>query len=107
MDFTEILKEMLAAAQKAAGAHWQDVRGYLEQELAEAQKDAKRLALQVANGTKTREQAKIELESIELGLQDVKLALTVDAKAAAQDAINAALDVLWGAVNAAAGVKIV
>jgi hypothetical protein len=107
MDFTETLKQMLAAARKAAGAHWDDVGGYVEQQLATAQKAARLLALQVANGVKTPEQARIELESIKLGLKDVKLALTVDAKAAAQEAINAALDVLWGAVNAAAKVTII
>ena len=106
MDFTETLKQMLAAARKAAGAHWEDVRGYLEQELATAQKDARLLALQVANGVKTPEQARIELESIELSLKDVRLELRLEGKAAAQEAINAALDVLRGAVNSAAKVTI-
>ncbi|HEX8490958.1 MAG TPA: hypothetical protein VF626_08070 [Chthoniobacterales bacterium] len=107
MDFQETLKQMLGAAQKAAGAHWNEVRDYFEKQLASAANAAKTLALEVANEVKTPAQAKIELESLEIGLRDVRLALTVDAKAAAQEAINAALDVLWGAVNTAAGVKII
>lgn len=106
MDIQDTLKQMLGAAQKAAGAHWNNVRGFLETELASAAKAAKKIALEVANEVKTPEQAKIELESIKLGLKHVKLAVTVDAKAAAQDAINAALDVLRGAVNTAAKVTI-
>jgi hypothetical protein len=39
-----------------------------------------------------------------LALQDVQLALTLEAKAAAQAAINAALKILWSAVNSAAKV---
>lgn len=106
MDFEGILKQMLAAAQGAAGKHWNDVRDYLQRELAEAEEESKAIALEVANRVKTPEQAKIELQSIVDSLKDVRLALTVDAKAAAQDAINAALDVLRGAVNSAAKVAI-
>jgi len=106
MAFEDTLKQMLAAAKAAAGVHWNDVREYMKQELAAAEETAKAIALEVANNVKTPEQAKIELESIEVGLRDVQLALTVAAKAAAQDAINAALDVLRSAVNSAAKVAI-
>ena len=106
MDFKDTLEKMLAAARIAAGAHWNVVSDYLEKEFAMATKEAKAIALEVAAGTKTPEQAKIELQSIEDSLQDVRLALTVEAKAAAQEAINAALDVLWSAVNSAAKVAI-
>jgi hypothetical protein len=106
MDFQNTLTQMLTAAKAAAGIHWKDVREYMKRELARAEEEAKSIALEVANEVKTPEQAKIELESIEVGLRDVKLALTVAAKAAAQDAINAALDVLRSAVNSAAKVAI-
>lgn len=102
MPFENTLQQMLGAAEAAAGVHWQDVRGYLEKEFAEAEVEAKDIALEVANGITTPEQAKLEMQSIEASLLDVKLALTVAAKAAAQDAINAALDVLRSAVNSAA-----
>ena len=100
------LENMLAAAQRAAGVHWNDVRDYMKRELAAAQEEARAIALEVANGVKTPEQAQVELQSIKASLEDVKLALTVAAKAAAQDAINAALEVLRGAVNSAAKVAI-
>ena len=106
MDFQNTLNQMLAAAKAAAGIHWNDVRAYMKRELALAVEEAQSIALEVANEVKTPEQAKIELESIEASLRDVNLALTVAAKAAAQDAINAALDVLWSAVNSAAKVAI-
>jgi hypothetical protein len=106
MDFKNTLTKMLAAARIAAGGHWNVIRDYLEQEFAAAQKEAKAIALEVRAGAKTPEQAKIELQSVEDSLQDVKLALTVEAKAAAQEAINAALEVLRSAVNSAAKVAI-
>ena len=106
MDFKDILEKMLAAAKSAAGVHWNDVRDYLERELAQAKEEAKAIALEVANEVKTPAQAAIELQAIKDSLHDVRLALTVDAKAAAQDAINAALEVLGSAVNSAAKVAI-
>jgi hypothetical protein len=106
MAFEDTLNQMLTAAKAAAGVHWKDVREYMKRELAIAEETAAAIALEVANNVKTPEQAKVELESIEVGLLDVKLALTVAAKAAAQDAINAALEVLGSAVNSAAKVAI-
>jgi hypothetical protein len=106
MDFKNTLEKMLAAARTAAGPHWNVVSDYLEKEFAEAKEEAKAIALEVAAGTKTPEQATIELQSVKDSLQDVKLALTVEAKAAAQEAINAALEVLRSAVNSAAKVAI-
>ena len=64
------------------------------------------IALEVAARTKTPAQAKIELQSVKDNLEDVQLALTVEAKAAVQEAINAALEVLRSAVNSAAKVAI-
>jgi hypothetical protein len=106
MDFEDTLEKMLVAARGAAGGHWKDLRGYLTKEFATAKSEAAAIALEVAAGTKIPEQAEIELQSIKESLQDVKLALTVEAKAAAQQAINAALDVLRTAVNSAAKVAI-
>jgi stress response protein SCP2 len=106
MSFNDTVQRMLIAAEKAAGIHWKDMSGYLETEFEQAKNDAAAIALEVANGTKKPEQAKIELEAIEESLRDVRLAATVDVKAAAQDAINAALEVLRAAVNQAAKVPI-
>ncbi|HEX8680037.1 MAG TPA: hypothetical protein VF683_08760, partial [Chthoniobacterales bacterium] len=64
VDFGKVLNEMRVAAQAAAGVHWKDIRGFLEQELAIAQREAAAIALEVAAGTKLPEQATIELESI-------------------------------------------
>ena len=106
MEFENTLEEMLAAARKAAGGHWNVVSQFLEKEFTQAKEDAEAIALEVAAGTKTPEQARIELESVRDSLEDVKLAVTVEAKAAAQEAINAALEVLRSAVNSAAKVAI-
>jgi hypothetical protein len=106
MSLQAVAEEMLQAAKTSAGVHWQDFRGYLETEFQQAIDAAEDLSLEVLNGIKTPEQAQIEGDSIKTGLLDVKLALTVDAKAAAQDAINSALDVLRTAVNSATKVAI-
>jgi len=106
MNFEDTLAKMLAAAKNATGTHWKDMSSYLENEFARAKDEAAVIAMEVAHRTKTPEQAKIELEAIEESLRDVRLAATVDVKAAAQDAINAALDVLRAAVNEAAKVPI-
>jgi len=97
---------MRDAARIAAGPHWNAIRDYLEKKFAEAKKEAKAIALEVAAGTKTPEQAKIELQVLEDSLQDVKLAPSGESKVAVQAAIDAALDVLWSAVNSAAKVAI-
>ncbi len=106
MDFEDTIEKMLVAARTAARGYWKDMRGYLEKEFATAKNEAEAIALEVAAGTKTPEQAEIELQSVKDSLQDVQFAVTVEAKAAAQDAINAALEVLRGAVNSAAKVAI-
>jgi hypothetical protein len=106
MDFNDTLEKMLAAAEAAAGVHWNDMRDYLRNEFAIAEDEAAKIAMEVAGGAKTPEQARIELQSVKDSLKDVELALSVEAKAAAQDAINAALDVLRSAVNSAAKVAI-
>jgi len=106
MNIEDTVEKMLAAAEQAAGVHWQDMKGYLANEFARAKEEAAAIALEVAQGTKTPAQAKIEIEAIEASLRDIKLALSVEAKAAAQDAINAALDVLRAAINDAAKVPI-
>jgi translation initiation factor IF-2 len=106
MDFSDTLEKMLAAAKTAAGVHWKDIRGFLENEMAIAKEEAAAIALEVFRKTKTPEQAKIELQSVEESLQDTRLAVQVSLKAAAQDAINAALEVLRSAVNSAAGLAI-
>jgi len=93
---------MRDAARIAAGPHWNAIRDYLEKKFAEAKKEAKAIALEVAAGTKTPEQAKIELQVVEDSLQDVKLAPSGESKVAVQ----AALDVLRSAVNSAAKVAI-
>jgi hypothetical protein len=90
---------MLVAARTAACGYWKDLRSYLTKEFTRAKSEA-------AAGTKTPEQAAIELQSVKDSLQDAELAIKVEAKAAAQEAINAALDVLRSAVNSAAKVAI-
>jgi hypothetical protein len=106
MDFEDTLEKMLVAARTAAGGYWKDLRSYLTKEFTRAKSEAAAIALEVAAGTKTPEQAAIELQSVKDSLQDAELAIKVEAKAAAQEAINAALDVLRSAVNSAAKVAI-
>ena len=57
MDFSETLEQMLAAARKAAGSHWNDIHSYFENEMLIAKQDALRLTLEVMHGSKLPAQA--------------------------------------------------
>lgn len=101
MDFSDTLEKMLVAAKAAAGRNWKDVHGFLEGEFLKAKQEAAAIAAEVVAGTKKPEQGKIEIESVEESLKDAASAVKVALKAAAQDAINAALQVLREAINTA------
>ena len=102
----DLLEQMLAAAKSAAGQHWKEIRKNLRSEFVRARDEAAAIALEVKQKSKSKEQAEIELHSIRDSLRDTARAEKVALKAAAQDAINAALEVLRGAVNKTAGINL-
>jgi hypothetical protein len=111
---------MVEAAATAANVHWNDLRGFAEQEfrrlsvagaqikadLASDLNDAKREsdpAFRAELERQAKRRAQLAFEGIEVAAGGVVSAADTVAKIAAQDAVNAALDVLRGAINQSIG----
>ncbi len=123
MNLEDTLKKMLEAAAAAAKIHWNDFRTFAEQELrnlaeAGAQLEADYIA-DVAEAElqqdvterdelkrKAKLRAELGFENLRLASQGVLTATKADAKIAAQDAINAALEVLRTAINKSIGIAL-
>ena len=123
MNFDETLKKMIEAAAAAAKIHWKDFSTYAEQEFkklteaaawleadyiadegaAQRQKDAARRDKLMQ---KAKLRAELAFDSLRLASEGVVTASTADAKIAAQDAINAALEVLRSAINKSVGIAL-
>jgi hypothetical protein len=123
MNFEDTLKKMIEAAAAAAKVHWNDFRTFAEQEfkrLAEAgvQLDADytaditaaELERAATKRDKLKQQAtlraQLAFQNLRLASEGVVTATKADAKIAAQDAINAALEVLRAAINKSVGVAL-
>jgi flavin-dependent dehydrogenase len=100
----KLVNDILAAATGAAKGHATDLKGYLEAR-----------AKIIADGVQTiitdRLQEKITDDDVRFAFEQIKaseatslLAIAVTLKAAAQDAINAAISVAEDAVNKAIGI---
>lgn len=123
MNYKETLDQMLSAAAGAAKGHWKALRGYAEIEFkrlsetaltleadyvadmleAQLEEDAEKRA-----GMEQRARRRLELsfESLKLAAEGVVIAARADAKLAAQDAVNAAVGILRGAINTSIGVAL-
>lgn len=123
MNFEDTLKKMIEAAAAAAQVHWNDFRSFAEQEFerlaqAGAQLEADYIADMAAaeleqNATERDElkrkaalRAQLGFENLRLATEGVVTAAKADAKIAAQDAINAALEVLRTAINKSVGIAL-
>jgi zona occludens toxin (predicted ATPase) len=123
MNYQQTLDEMLNAAAGAARGHWTALRDYAEIEfkrLSEAalglEADyvsdmvAAQLELDSAARAEAERRAKrrteLAFDSLKLAAEGVVIAATADAKIAAQDAVNAALTVLRGAINTSIGIAL-
>ncbi len=117
MNAQETLKAMLSAAAGAARGHWEAVRGFAEVEFKRLSQTAVGLEedfladmLEAKQERDAEERAKLEqrakrrtelaFANLKLAAEGVVLAVKADAKIAAQDAVNAAIGVLRGAINA-------
>jgi chromosome condensin MukBEF complex kleisin-like MukF subunit len=106
INISELAQSILAAASGAAKGHAADLKNYLEAR-------AKLIAQGVATLASDRLSGKINDDDVRFAFDEIKeseksaaAAVAVTAKAAAQDAINAALNVAAAAVNKAAGIAI-
>lgn len=106
IDVSQLIQSMLGAAAGAAKGHGEDLENYL-------QSRTRLIAEGVAAIERDRLAGKITDEDVRFAFDDIKesektaaAAVSVTVKAAAQDAINAALNVAAAAVNKAAGIAI-
>ena len=106
IDIAQLIQSMLGAASGAAKGHAEDLKNYVEAQ-------AKLIAEGTAAITRDRLANIITDDDVRFAWEEIKrsenadrAALAVTLKAAAQDAINAALNVAASAVNSAVGVAI-
>lgn len=106
IDFEKLLADMLAAGQKAAKSHAADLKNYL-------QARAQLIAESVAQLAQDRRTGKINDSDVKFAFDQIREsektqlnAVAVTAKAAAQDAVNAALAVAEKAINKAIGIAL-
>lgn len=106
MDVEKLFADIVAAATGAAKGHAADLRIYIE---ARARLIAEGV-VQIANdrlaGKITDDDVRFAFEQIKESEKTALLAISVTLKAAAQDAINAALSVVAGAINSALGLAL-
>jgi hypothetical protein len=106
INVSQLIQSMLGAAAGAAKGHGEDLENYL-------QSRTRLIAEGVAAIASDRLAGKINDDDVRFAFDDIKesektaaAAVSVTVKAAAQDAINAALNVAAAAVNKAAGIAI-
>jgi len=106
INISQLIQSMLGAATGAAKGHGEDLKNYL-------QARAKLIAEGAAAIASDRLEGKINDDDVTFAFDEIKeseksaaAAVSVTLKAAAQDAINAALNVAASAINTAIGVAI-
>lgn len=99
LDFKSITKDMLASMQEAAAPHMNDVRELAAVELENFAKRTAALAMQVADGSISEEQARAILRIRQNAVEAVLLSIAGINAIAAQDALNAAIGVLRNVIN--------
>jgi hypothetical protein len=104
IDVEALAKDMLRAAHGKLRTHWNDVRPFAEMEMKKLAETAVQIQLGQADGSLTKKKAKILLAMQANASQAVLTAMETVGMIAAQDAINAAIDVLKAAVNQAVGI---
>lgn len=104
---SELVTNMLTAASDAAEGHAGDLKNYLEARTAAIAEGVAAIARERAAGLMTDDDVQFAFDQIKATKDSGLSAVKVTAKAAAQDAINAALNVAASAINAAFGTAIV
>jgi hypothetical protein len=106
VDFDKIFQDAIAAAQGKLTTGAPEVKAYVEKVLNDHEDDLKAIVTMRVRGTLTPEQFSSELDDEKtLMVQELKLAQTIALKVA-QDAANAAIDVLTTAVTKAIGAAV-
>jgi hypothetical protein len=101
LDFNKISKDMLTAAQGTLTDYAGDVKTLAEGELKDFARRTIELAGLVKDGSISPEQAKLILKIRQNAVETVFLSIAGIGLLAVQEAMNAILDVLKGAINSA------
>jgi gas vesicle protein len=102
-DIDAILKDMANAIKDVVKDDWENVSGYAKQILQNEKEALKELAEDRISGAITDEELKSEMEAEKTTIEAELKAVQVMAKAMAERAANAALDVFYKAIKAAIG----
>jgi hypothetical protein len=102
MDVASVGKAMLDAAKAAAGDTWGKIQHDFATDLGNVLRNAAKIEANLAAGDLNQDEAEVLLRNQSRTLFILSQEAEVDAELVAQNAINAAIDVLWAAVKAAA-----
>jgi hypothetical protein len=103
LDSKKLVEGALSAFKGELEAHWKLVKPYAEAEARKLAETAKLIVLGVADKSISKEQAKILISMQAGATQAVLTSIATIGMIAAQDAINAALKVVYDAINAGVG----
>jgi hypothetical protein len=106
MDTISLAKNMLAAATGAAKGHAKDLENYLKARVKLIADGTAEIAADRLKKKITKKDAKFAFDEIRESEKTAVLAVKATSLAAAQDAINAALDVAAKALSTAAGIAV-
>ena len=102
MDVASVSKNMFDAAQKAAGNTWGEIQHDFASDLGGVLRNAARIEEQLKADALSEADAEELLRAQSNTLFILSQEAEVEAEVVAQNAINAAIDVLWTAVKVAA-----
>jgi hypothetical protein len=104
MNVAEVGRAMLQAAEAAAGGTWNKIQHDFASDVRNVLSNAARIEEQLRSGQLIDEEAEVLLKNQSRLLFILSREAIVDSKILVQNAVNAAIDVLWDAVKAAAKV---
>jgi len=102
-DISAVGKAVLNAAANAAGKTWKKVQHDFTADLQQVLQNASNIALQLESGQLSEAEAQDLLKDQSAILFLLAEEVDVDSQIVVQNAVNAAVDALWSAVKAAAG----
>ena len=106
IDVSKLVEAMLGAATGAAKGHASDLKNYLQARAKLIAEGAAAIASDRLTGKISDDDVSFAFNEIRESEKSAAAAVSVTAKAAAQDAVNAALNVAASAINTAVGVAI-
>ncbi|MBL7684295.1 MAG: hypothetical protein JNK00_13130 [Flavipsychrobacter sp.] len=103
IDMQQIIKDCTVAVKSILGKSWKQFKPYAEHEFKKFTESAEFLAKLKLSGNIDDEELDMRLKMQELSLKNVLLTIAGIGIVAAQDVINALLNIVYGAINAFVG----